>query len=169
MPLRRPRRARGSMMGGVTRRGVAAQSARADSRSAAGLVGVRALALAAHRLDRCRSIDEVAHVAASTAVEMLEAQRVAFCRIDQDTCRIVVVDPPPVDPREVWMSRASYRAADRPALRGLIRDRASWVAHARTVHDEPTVPEDPDAGDPVEVDSLRDVDASSGLASPIIV
>src|SRR6187399_854759 len=157
------------MMGDVTRRGTAAQGARADSRSAAGLVGVRALALAAHRLDRCRTVDEVAHVAASTAVEVLDARRVAFCRIDQDTCRVVAVEPPPTDPRVVWMVRASYRADDRPALRSLIRDRASWVAHARTVHDELTVPDDPDAGDPVEVDTLRELDASTALAAPLVV
>jgi diguanylate cyclase (GGDEF)-like protein len=157
------------MMGGVTRRGVTTQGARADTRSAAGVVGVRALALAAHRLERCRSIDEVAQVATATAVEVLGASRVAFCRIDQDTCRIVTVEPTPTDPRAVWMIRASYRADDRPALRRLIRDRSSWVAHARTVHDDPTDPDDPDAGDPVEVATLKELDASSALASPLVV
>ena len=101
------------MMGDVTRRGVAAQGARADSRSAAGLVGVRALALAAHRLDRCRSIDEVAHVAASTAVEVLDAARAAFGRIDQDTCRILLVEPPPADPRR---RRIPERRCEHPVL-----------------------------------------------------
>jgi len=95
------------MMGDVTRRSSAAPGARADSRSAADLVGVRALALAAHRLDRCRSIDEVAHVATTTGIEVLDARHVAFCRIDQDTCRTVVVEPPPIAPRAVWMVRAS--------------------------------------------------------------
>src|SRR6188768_638781 len=105
------------MMGDVTRRSSAVPGARADNRSAASTVGVRALALAAHRLDRCRSIDEVAHVATSTALEVLEATTIAFCRIDQDTCRVVAVEPRPTDPRLVWLSRASYRANDRPALR----------------------------------------------------
>ena len=157
------------MMGDVMRRSSAAPGARADNRSAADLVGVRALAVAAHRLDRCRSIDEVARVATTTGLEVLDARHVAFCRIDQDTCRIVVVEPPPADPRAVWMVRASYRADDRPALRALIRDRASWAAHARTVHDEPTVPDDPDAGDPVEVDTLRELDAASALSAPLVV
>jgi len=67
------------------------------------------------------------------------------------------------------MVRASYRADDRPALRALIRDRASWVAHARTVHDDPTVPDDPDAGDPSEVDTLRELDAATALAAPMVV
>ena len=92
---------------------------------------------------------------------------IAFCRIDQDTCRIVAVEPRPTDPRLVWLSRASYRANDRPALRNMIRDRASWVAHARTVHDEPTADDDPDAGDPIEVATLREVDAASALGSPL--
>ena len=153
----------------MTRRGMSAQGARSDTRSAASTVGVRALALAAHRLDRCRSIDEVAHVATSTALEVLEATTIAFCRIDQDTCRVVAVEPRPTDPRLVWLSRASYRANDRPALRNMIRDRASWVAHARTVHDEPTADADPDAGDPTEVAMLREVDAASVMGSPLIV
>ncbi|WP_315097069.1 sensor domain-containing diguanylate cyclase, partial [uncultured Cellulomonas sp.] len=156
-------------MGDVTRRGTTAPGARSDSRSAADVVGVRALALAAHRLDRCRSVDEVAQVATASGMQVLGASRVAFCRIDQDTCRVVLVEPAPTDPRAVWLARASLRAAERPALRALIRDRASWVAHARTVHDEPTVPDDPDAGDPVEVDTLREFDAASALASPLVV
>ncbi|MBO3086157.1 GGDEF domain-containing protein [Cellulomonas sp. zg-ZUI188] len=125
--------------------------------------------MAAHRLDRCRSIDEVAQVAASVALEVLGARHVTFGRIQQDTLRTVVIEPAPVDPRVVWLVRASYRADDRPALRTLIRDRASWVAHARTVHDEPTAPGDPDAGDPVEVETLRELDSVSALASPVVV
>ena len=157
-------RDRGSMMGDVTRRGSAAQGARADSRSAADLVGVRALALAAHRLDRCRSIDEVAHVATIHRPRGARrpARRVLPHRPGHVPRPSSSSRRPPPRARSGW-SRASYRADDRPALRALIRDRASWVAHARTVHDEPTVPDDPDAGDPVEVDTLRELDAATAL------
>ena len=143
-------------MGAVTRRGIsAAPGARSDSRSAASpsacarspsLRTVWTAAVPSTRSPTC---------ATSTALEVLDA-----------TARRVLPDrpghvphrrgrAPPTDPRAVWLLRASYRADDRPALRTMIRDRASWVAHARTVHDEPTADDDPDAGDPTEVASLR--------------
>lgn len=130
---------------------------------------MRGLALAAHRLDRCRTIDEVAQVAAATAVDVLAADRVAFCRIEQGTCRTVTVEPPPQNPREVWFAQETYRADERPALRGLIRDRASWLSHAMDVQGEATSPGDADAGDPVEVALLRERGQASALASPIVV
>jgi diguanylate cyclase (GGDEF)-like protein len=152
----------------VTRRSTA-EGTRKDQGSDASLGGVRGLALAAHRLDRCRTLEDVAQVTATIAVEVLGARGSAFCRIEQDTCRVLVVDPPPPDARIRWLSRASYRADDRPALRALIRDRASWVAHAVTADGTPTVPGDADAGDEVEVRMLHEIGAASGLAVPLVV
>ncbi len=142
---------------------------RAGRRSAAHLVGVRGLALAAHRLDRCRTLDDVAQQATSTGVELLDASSVAFCRIEQDTCRILLVTPVPTDPRRLWHTRASYRAEDRPALRELIRERTSWVAHAVDVNGDPVDAQDPEAGDEVEIETLRELGGGSALACPIVV
>lgn len=155
-------------MGRVTRRGTA-EGTRRDHRSAAALVGVRGLATAAHRLDHCRTVDDVVEVVAAVGVEVLGATVVAVCRIEQDTARVLAAEPVPSDPRLRWRSRASYRADDRPALRMLIRERASWVAHAVDVTGRPVTADDPGAGDAVEIASLRDIDGASGLASPIVV
>ncbi|MGY4644047.1 diguanylate cyclase domain-containing protein [Cellulomonas sp. URHB0016] len=151
----------------MTRR--AAEGTRKDQGSGASLGGVRGLALAAHRLDRCRTLEDVAQVTAATAVEVLAARGAAFCRIEQDTCRVQVVVPAPPEARIRWLNRTSYRADDRPALRSLIRDRVGWVAHAVTVDGTPTVPGDPEAGDEVEVRMLHEIGASSGMAVPLVV
>ncbi|QHT57740.1 GGDEF domain-containing protein [Cellulomonas sp. H30R-01] len=152
----------------MTRRGTA-EGTRRDHRSAAALVGVRGLATAAHRLDRCRTLDEVVEVAASAGVDMLGASSFAVLRIEQDTARVVRVVPEPADPRIVWRVRASYRADDRPALRRLIRDRVSWVAHAVDVAGRPVTGSDDGAGDAIEVQTLREIDGASALASPVVV
>lgn len=151
----------------VTRR--PASGARAGRRSASALVGVRGLALAAHRLEQCRTLDEVLQVTATTAVDVLRADSVALCRIEQDTCRVLLVEPLPTDLRQRWYLRASYRAEDRPALRELIRDKTGWVAHAVRPDGTPVTDEDTDAGDAVEVATLREHGAASASASPLIV
>lgn len=132
---------------------------------------MRGIALAAHRLEQCRTVDDVVRTTAEMGADLLGADRVAVCRIEQDTCVVLHAAPEAErrDSKHLWRARASYRAADRPALRALIRDRASWVAHAVDVSGRPTEPGDPAAGDAVEIQSLRDVDATSGLASPIVV
>ncbi|WP_123372203.1 diguanylate cyclase [Cellulomonas sp. PhB150] len=153
----------------MTRRGAASPGARAGRRSAAALVGVRGLALAAHRLDRCRTLEDVQQATTRMGVEVLAARRVAFCRIEQDTSRILDITPQPTDPRLLWMVRSSYRADDRPALRALISERASWVAHAVDIEGQPVAEGDEEAGDAVEIATLNEVDAGSALAAPIIV
>ncbi|GCE77788.1 GGDEF domain-containing protein [Cellulomonas biazotea] len=152
----------------MTRRGTA-EGTRRDHRSAAALVGVRGLATAAHRLDRCRTVDEVVEVAAAVGVEVLGAKLVAVLRIEQDTARVIAIEPEPTDPRIRWRSRASYRADDRPALRQLIRERSSWVAHSVDVAGRPVADGDAGAGDAVEIGSLREIDGGSALASPVVV
>lgn len=126
---------------------------------------MRGLALVAHRFDRAEAINEVVEVAASLACELLEAQSVSLCRIEQDTCRALAVYPPIVGGTEdevaAALTQSTFRADDRPALRSLIRDRSSWVAHA---------PEDgPDWGDAVECATLRAMGSVTALASPIVV
>ncbi len=125
--------------------------------------------MAAHRLERCSTVDEVGETVSLMAVELLEATRVAFCRIEQDTCRIVVIEPPLPEAEQIERLQRSYRADERPGLRALIRDRESWVAHAFDVEGNPTVPGDPDAGDAVEIGSIRRAGYGTGLASPIVV
>jgi len=130
---------------------------------------VRGLALAAHRLDRCRTLDDVQQATSRMGVEVLGAARVAFCRIEQDTCRILEITPQPTDPRVLWMVRSSYRADDRPALRALISDRTSWVAHSVDLEGARVQPGDAEAGDAVEIATLEEIASDSGLAAPIIV
>jgi len=141
----------------------------AASTAAAARADVRALAIAAHGLDRCRDLDDVAHAATELGAEILLARSAALCRIEQDTCRVLAVYPEPTEPREVWMARTAFRAEDRPALRALIRDRTSWVAHAVDASGQPTEPDDPDAGDAAEVATLRELGTATGLAVPVIV
>ncbi|WP_066583717.1 GGDEF domain-containing protein [Cellulomonas timonensis] len=122
---------------------------------------VRQLAVAAHRLDRCRTLAEVAEVAASHAREVLDAHTCAFCRIEQETCSVLAASPDQLDPD--LAPGSTFRAEDRPALRRLLRDRASWVAHS------PELVSDLEAGDTVEAHTLQANGHSSGLAAPIIV
>ncbi|GEL96062.1 GGDEF domain-containing protein [Cellulomonas composti] len=151
----------------MTRRGPA--GARAGRRAAAALDGVRGFALLAHRLDRCAGLDEAVETAAAAAAELLGARRAAVCRIRQDTCLVLTVQPSQVDPRYAEYLATPFRAEDRPALRTLIRDRASWLAHAVDVTGKPVEPGDTDAGDEVEVATLREVGLASALASPVVV
>ncbi|QGQ20633.1 diguanylate cyclase [Cellulomonas sp. JZ18] len=153
----------------MTRRGTTAKGAHRGGLSAADLGGVRGLAVAAHRFDACRDVDSVLEAAATIALDVLAADTAALCRISQDTCRIVRVEPPPEDPRSLAFVAATYRAEDRPALRGLIRDRASWVAHAFDERGRSVLPGDESAGDRVEVEALRELGAASALSSPIVV
>lgn len=141
----------------------------AAATAAATRADVRALAIAAHGLDRCRDLDDVASAAAELGAEILQARSAALCRIEQETCRVLAVYPQPTDPREVWLARTAFRAEDRPALRALIRDRASWVAHAVDADGRPAAPDDPDAGDPVEVATLNELGTASAVAVPVIV
>lgn len=128
--------------------------------------GIRGLALAAHRLDRSEKITEVIDAAAQLAAELLGAQSISVGRIEQDTCRTLAVHPPLGDDDEssgaAALARATIRAEDRPALRSLIRERNSWVAHAPDGSGA-------DWGDPVECATLREFGHVTGLASPIIV
>jgi diguanylate cyclase (GGDEF)-like protein len=126
--------------------------------------GVRGLGLAAHRLERCMTLSEVAEVAAAMAHPLLDARSAAICRIRQETCSVLAVEPTPESDAEKELARTAFRAEDRPALRGLIRDRRSWVAHAREDLIEADL-----AGDPVEIAGLRSMDRTSALASPIVV
>jgi diguanylate cyclase (GGDEF)-like protein len=141
----------------------------AGAKGTATPVDVRALAVAARTLDRCRNLEEVAHAAAELGTEILGARGAAVCRIEQETCRVIAIVPEPTDPKVMWLARTAFRADDRPALRGLIRDRESWVAHAVDANGEPTKPGDENAGDETEIATLRDIDALSGLASPVVV
>nr|WP_166772082.1 GGDEF domain-containing protein [Cellulomonas uda] len=124
--------------------------------------------MAARRLEHARSLDEVVQTAAAVAAEVLQARLAATCRIEQETLHVLHTEPA-TDPRQVWRLRGSYRAEDRPALRRLIRERESWIAHAQDVTGAPTQPGDPDAGDPVEIEMLQQVGAASSLAAPIVV
>ncbi|MCR6688681.1 sensor domain-containing diguanylate cyclase [Cellulomonas sp.] len=151
----------------MTRR--ASADARAGRRAAAALGGVRGFATAAHRFDRCRTLEDVVQAAAALATDILGARSAAVCRIEQDTCTVLAVEPTPTDQRHLWRLRMTYRADERPALRRLIRDRESWLAHAMDITGEPVEAGDEGAGDPIEVATLRDVGAASGLGAPIVV
>lgn len=146
----------------VARAGEPTRGQRSASPRAA---GVRGLALVAHRFDRAGAINEIVQTATGLACELLGAQSVSVCRIEQDTCRTLDVYPPIVagteDEAAAALTQSSFRADDRPALRSLIRERSSWVAHA---------PQDgPDRGDAVECATLRASGCVTALASPIIV
>ncbi|MBT0993635.1 sensor domain-containing diguanylate cyclase [Cellulomonas sp. DKR-3] len=151
----------------MTRRATA--GARGGRRAAAAIGGARGFAAAAHRLDRCRTLEEVVQTAAELGLELLGARRACMCRIEQDTCHVLVVEPPSTDQRHAWRLRTSYRADERPALRRLIRDRESWVAHAQDITGQPIEPGDEGAGDPIEVATLKDVGGSSSLGVPVVV
>ncbi|KMM46011.1 diguanylate cyclase [Cellulomonas sp. A375-1] len=142
--------------------------ARGGRRAAAALSGARGFALAAHRLESARSLDEVVQTAAALAAEMLRARLAATCRIEHETMRVLHHEPAS-DPRHGWRLLTTYRAEDRPALRRLIRERESWVAHAQDVTGQPTEPGAEGAGDPVEVAQLLEVGAASSLGAPIVV
>ncbi|MCR6704999.1 MAG: sensor domain-containing diguanylate cyclase [Cellulomonas sp.] len=142
--------------------------ARGGRRAAAALSGARGFALAAHRLESARSLDEVVQTAAVLAAEMLRARLAATCRIEHETMRVLHHEPAS-DPRHGWRLLTTYRAEDRPALRRLIRERESWVAHAQDVTGQPTEPGAEGAGDPVEVAQLLEVGAASSLGAPIVV
>ncbi|GEA85764.1 GGDEF domain-containing protein [Cellulomonas gelida] len=142
--------------------------ARGGRRAAAALSGARGFALAAHRLESARSLDEVVQTAAALAAEMLRARLAATCRIEHETMRVLHHEPAS-DPRYGWRLLTTYRAEDRPALRRLIRERESWVAHAQDVTGQPTEPGAEGAGDPVEVAQLLEVGAASSLGAPIVV
>jgi len=123
--------------------------------------GVRQLAVAAHRLDRCRTLAEVSELASTLSRDVLDAHTAAFCRIEQETCRVLAVSPG--DAERDLTKASTYRAEDRPALRRLLRDRASWVAHS------PEAAGQLEVGDEIEAEALRSLGRSSGLAAPIIV
>lgn len=122
------------------------------------VAGIVEMAAAGHRLEMAREVDDVAEIAAESALEVLAASSAALCRIAQDTCRTIAAAPPSRDVREVLFTQASQRAEDRPALRSLISDRASWradVADGRS--------------DRVEVGTLRELGATSALGVPVVV
>ncbi|WP_291753699.1 diguanylate cyclase [Cellulomonas sp. 73-92] len=122
------------------------------------VAGVVELAAAGHRLEMAREVDDVAVIAAESALEILGASSAALCRIAQDTCRTIAAAPPSRDVREVLFTQGSLRAEQRPALRALISDRASWRADVT----------DP-LSDAVEVGTLRDVGGTSALGVPVVV
>ncbi|NMM30814.1 MAG: sensor domain-containing diguanylate cyclase [Cellulomonas sp.] len=130
------------------------------------MAGVRGLALAAHRFDRAEKISELVDATAALAHELLGAQSIAVSRIEQDTCRTLSVYPPLAEDVAIGSgtgpTRVTVRSADRPALRVLIREHSSWVAHAPDGSGA-------DWGDPVECEALRASGHVTGLASPIIV
>lgn len=130
------------------------------------MAGVRGLALAAHRLDRAEKISEVVDASAELAHELLGARSISVSRIEQDTCRTLSVYPPPSEDLEsgstTGPTRVTVRSEDRPALRTLIREHSSWVAHAPDGSGA-------DWGDPLECAALRASGQVTGLGSPIIV
>ena len=156
-------------MGSVTRRATTAKGAHRGGLSASDLGGVRGLAVAAHRFDACRRVEEVVEAAAQAAVDVLGADACAVARITQETSRVVHLDPPSNDPRWHQFLSTTYRADDRPALRALLRNRESWVAHAFDAHGRSVRPGDTSAGDRVEVEMLREVGAASALTAPVVV
>jgi diguanylate cyclase (GGDEF)-like protein len=132
--------------------------------------GVHELATAALRLEAPGSLDDVVGTAAALARELLAATVAAVCRIEQDTCRVLGGSPAtPRDVRELALSRASFRAEVRPALRGLIRSRRPWVAHAVAPDGTVYTPGDPAAGDPAEAETLLQLGMAGALAVPIVV
>lgn len=120
--------------------------------------GVLELAATCRRLEMARDIDDVAEIAAEGALEILGATSAGACRIVQDTCHFIAAAPPTRDVREVLFTQRSLRAEDWPALRNLIRDRATWRADVA----------DP-AADPIERTTLAELGASSALGVPIVV
>lgn len=157
------------MMMPVTHRGTTAKGAHRGGLSAADLGGVRGLAITAHRLDACRRIEDVVAVVGQAALDVLGADSCAVCRISQETCRVLHLEPPVNDPRAHAFLAATYRAEDRPALRALLRNRESWIANAFDAQGRSVRPGDTSAGDRVEVELLREVGAASALTSPIVV
>ncbi len=122
------------------------------------VAGIVEIAAAGHRLEMARDVDDVAEIAAESALEVLAASSATLCRIAQDTCRTIAAAPPSRDVREVLLTQASQRAEDRPALRSLISERASWRADVT----------DPQS-DAVEVGTLRDLGGTSALGVPVVV
>lgn len=157
------------MMSSVTRRATTAKGAHRGGLSAADLGGVRGLAVATHRFDTCRRVEEVAEAVAQVAVDVLGSDACTVSRVSQATSRVVHVEPEVNDPRLHQFLSATYRAEDRPALRALLRNRESWVAHAFDAHGRSVRPGDTTAGDRVEVELLREVGAASAMTSPILV
>jgi len=132
--------------------------------TALAVAGARGLALATHRLEHCRALPEVIDQTLRLARDLLGAQSVALCRIEQETASVIAVAPVPVDAPTRSLAAETFRAEDRPALSELIRDRSSWVAHSTAA----VGPSD-DAGDAIESAALTALGAASGLASPILV
>jgi diguanylate cyclase (GGDEF)-like protein len=122
------------------------------------VTGILELATASHRLEMARDLEDVAEIAAEAALEVLAASSAALCRIAQDTCRTLAVAPPVRDVREVLFAQSSLRAEQRPALRSLIIDRASWRADVM----------DP-RSDEIEVATLHDLGGTSALGVPVVV
>lgn len=146
-----------------------AEDAREQGSPAARAGGVPELATAAKRLGYAASLEEVGTVATVCAKEVLAAQHAALLRIEQRTCRVLAVAPGPRDTREIDMSRAEFRAEDRPALNSLIRDRLPWVASAYDEDGTLLPPGDPRAGDEVEVETLIALGAAAAMAVPVEV
>ncbi|HEX7805263.1 MAG TPA: sensor domain-containing diguanylate cyclase, partial [Cellulomonas sp.] len=144
----------------------ASEGARGRRSAAPAVAGVRGLALAAHRLDRAEKISEVVDATAELAHELLGARSISVSRIEQDTCRTLAVYPAPSEDLKsgstTGPTRVTVRSEDRPALRTLIRDHSSWVAHAPDGSGA-------DWGDPVECAALRASGQVSGLGAPIVV
>ena len=140
-----------------------------DDVPAARPLGASAFALLAHRLDECRTLEDVVEVAVVQSVALLPAARASIGRIEQDTCRTLATEPEATDARSLWLTRRSLRADERPAMRRLLRHRESWTAHVAHLDGTPATHDDPSLGDPVEVASLRDLGLTSSLGTPLVV
>ncbi|GEP70800.1 GGDEF domain-containing protein [Cellulomonas soli] len=140
-----------------------------DDVPAARPLGASAFALLAHRLDECRTLEDVVEVAVVQSVALLPAARASIGRIEQDTCRTLATEPEATDARSLWLTRRSLRADERPAMRRLLRHRESWTAHVAHPDGTPARRDDPSLGDPVEVATLRDLGLTSSLGTPLVV
>ncbi|WP_448062578.1 diguanylate cyclase domain-containing protein [Cellulomonas hominis] len=141
---------------------------RPRARARAG-VDIRALAFAAHRLGGLTSLAEVTSVGAHLAREVLDAHAVAVCRIEQDSSRPLAIEPSPESLGLGESAWTTLRAADRPALQHLIRDRRTWTAHLAQDPDTAGTAPDLPVGDPIELATLERYGWRSILATPIIV
>lgn len=159
----------GSMMSSVTRGGSATTGAHREGLSAADLRGVRGLALAAYRLDRCRDVDDVVGVATRLGLSVVDADVCLLVRVEQGAARILHLEPADAPAREPWVTRTTTTVDERPALRALLRDRRSWVAHTVDADGTPLAPGDPDGGDPAEVETLRATGSRSVVTAPVVV
>lgn len=117
-----------------------------------------ALATAARDLESCTDLAALTLTCVRAVRTILGARSVALCRIEQETCRVIELDPPPRSFAGQDLVQQTFRADERPALRSLVRDHRSWVAHV----DDPT-------SDPAELDMLDKIGMASSLGVPIIV